>query len=298
MPALLIGANLPDIDIISYAWGGLAALEFRRGLTHGPIGLVLLPWLLTAAFRFYHRLRFSSDTSEPPPAWGRLLLLSYLATLTHPLLDWCNTYGIRWLAPFSERWWYGDALFIVDPWVWVILSAGTVLSRAKAKTGRWWKTPATWSLYLFAAYAVAMGWISRWGRNAAVEAAAVASGERPHRVMASPVPLNPFQRLVVLEETERYRFGRFDLLPRASFVMESYAVDKNRSHVLAELASNTPQGRAFLSWARFPFYVVRSDRPMVYLVDARYSVDPEATFGAVAIVLPDLPTAPGARPSP
>ena len=41
--------------------------------------------------------------------------------LTHPVLDWLNNYGIRLLMPFSPRWFYGDAVFIIDPWLWLAL---------------------------------------------------------------------------------------------------------------------------------------------------------------------------------
>lgn len=298
MAVLLIGANAPDIDVLSYAWGGLAALEFRRGLTHGPLGLAILPLCLIAALWVYHRLRFRTNDSGPPPAWGRLLSMGYLAILTHPVLDWCNTYGMRWLMPFSHRWWYGDALFIVDPWVWAILSAGIFLSRAKSNTVPWWRMPATWALCLFGAYAAAMAGLSRLARESSLEVAKLSLAESPSRVMAAPVPLNPFRRLVVLETGEQYRFGTFDLLRRPSFALENYEVEKNAEHPLAQLAKNTPQGRAFLSWARFPFYVLRSDPPAVYIVDARYTVDPDAGFGSVAIPLPGPPTARGAQPSP
>ncbi len=30
-------------------------------------------------------------------------------------MDWLNSYGVRLLMPFSNRWFYGDALYIVDP---------------------------------------------------------------------------------------------------------------------------------------------------------------------------------------
>ena len=32
--------------------------------------------------------------------------------------------------PFSERWFYGDALFIIDPWLWLLLAAGVVIATA------------------------------------------------------------------------------------------------------------------------------------------------------------------------
>ena len=36
---------------------------------------------------------------------------------------------MRFLYPFDKRWFYGDTLFIVDPWVWLVLGAGVVLSQ-------------------------------------------------------------------------------------------------------------------------------------------------------------------------
>ena len=43
-PALIIGANLPDVDAACFFWlEGTEHLGFRRGITHGPPALVLLP---------------------------------------------------------------------------------------------------------------------------------------------------------------------------------------------------------------------------------------------------------------
>ncbi|MGE5198160.1 MAG: metal-dependent hydrolase, partial [Rhodospirillaceae bacterium] len=47
---------------------------------------------------------------------------------SHPFLDWLNNYGVRLLMPFSERWFYGDTLFIVDPWLWLILGGAVMLA--------------------------------------------------------------------------------------------------------------------------------------------------------------------------
>lgn len=47
MPALLIGANLPDVDVLAYLWGPDTALGFRRGWTHGVPALVVWPFILT-----------------------------------------------------------------------------------------------------------------------------------------------------------------------------------------------------------------------------------------------------------
>jgi inner membrane protein len=48
-----------------------------------------------------------------------LLLVTFLICATHPVLDWTNNYGIRPLLPWDGRWFYGDLVFIVDPWIWL-----------------------------------------------------------------------------------------------------------------------------------------------------------------------------------
>jgi inner membrane protein len=126
--ALIIGANLPDIDGLAYFWGGDAGLHFRRGWTHGLPAVLALPLILVGVLHVIGRLR---PGGLPPPRPRSLLLLSYLAVATHPLLDWLNTYGMRWLMPFNGRWFYGDSLFIIDPWIWLVLGGAVFLGHSK-----------------------------------------------------------------------------------------------------------------------------------------------------------------------
>ena len=128
IPALLLGANLPDVDVLAYLNSPLAALAFRRGWTHGPLGLLVLSALLAALLAGLDRLRRKDDDS-PPAAFGPLFLVILAAALTHPVLDFLNNYGVRWLMPVDRSWYYGDALFIVDPWVWAALLVGIFWSR-------------------------------------------------------------------------------------------------------------------------------------------------------------------------
>ena len=126
---LLIGANLPDVDGFTYAFSdGPTALAFRRGWTHGALAMAVLPVLLAATMVGWDRavrrrpekargqvLRTCTRRSSKDPArFQALLLPAFAAVLSHPLLDFFNTYGVRFLYPFSRRWFYGDTLFIVD----------------------------------------------------------------------------------------------------------------------------------------------------------------------------------------
>ncbi len=131
---LIIGANLPDIDGVMSFFGSDASLYYRRGYTHGILAQLLLPILLTAgilAFDRWVRRRRNSAGSPAKPL--QILLLSYLGVISHPLLDWLNTYGVRLLMPFSGRWFYGDTLFIVDAWLWLLMSVTVVLAYSQTR---------------------------------------------------------------------------------------------------------------------------------------------------------------------
>ena len=128
--ALVIGANAPDIDVLASFAGSYAALALRRGWTHGVLAIVVLPFMVTGLLLLWDRMRPGRAERAPARA-GPLLALAALAVLTHPTLDWLNNYGMRWLMPFDGRWSYGDALFIVDPWVWLALGGVLFLGRSR-----------------------------------------------------------------------------------------------------------------------------------------------------------------------
>ena len=143
--ALVLGANAPDIDVLVSFAGEYMSLAHRRGWTHGILAWLVLPCLLTALLLAWDRLVRQKRVPRDTPANGMtLLMLSTLAVLSHPALDWLNNYGIRLLMPFDGRWFYGDALFIVDPWVWLMLGGACFLVWSRG-------TPSL------------LGWLSLWG---------------------------------------------------------------------------------------------------------------------------------------
>lgn len=134
-PALILGANAPDIDAVTMFVSRDLSLGFRRGWTHGVLAMAVLPVVLTLALLLLDRAVARWRGRKPQARAGPLLALAALAVWSHPVLDWLNTYGVRFLMPFDGTWFYGDALFVVDPWVWLLLGASVVLARSTSRVG-------------------------------------------------------------------------------------------------------------------------------------------------------------------
>ena len=131
--ALLVGSLFPDVDAFANFFGSDTSLGFRRGWTHGIPALIVFSLATTGLLLFIDRSRAKSERAFPR-AWP-LLSLSLLAFFLHPALDWLNTYGTRWLMPWDGRWFYGDALVVVDPWIWLVLGGTVFLGHSRTRWG-------------------------------------------------------------------------------------------------------------------------------------------------------------------
>jgi inner membrane protein len=271
---LALAANVPDVDALAYLWDPVTALGFRRGWTHGVLALALWPFALTGLLLAWDRwVRRRRDPAAVPADARGLLLLAAVGVLSHPLLDLLNTYGVRLLMPFSGRWFYGDTLFIVDPWVWLALLAGIIAARVNDRAGEAaWARPAQAVLAMVAAYIGLMavsGRVVRW----ALERTTVRGGHAVAEAMVGPAPVNPFRRQVVLRLPDAYAVGEADLLRGRLFSPAWRRIPSGAATARARAAAATDVGRTFLSWARFPYFVDGADCPTghVCIRDARYA---------------------------
>lgn len=287
MPALILAANLPDVDAPCAVFG-IESLALRRGLSHGPIALVILPLLLAGAlwgFDRWQARRGKRPDKRLPVDFKWLLALCYLGTLTHPLFDWFNNYGIRLLEPFSSQWFYGDTLFIIDPWIIAMLGAGVWFSLRRERAGMY---ETTWP-----AYGALLGLIAYVSLNLGISRLAIwdASLTEPYPqvAVANAVPFAFWRREVIWRSAGK--FGSYAWGPTAPTRVWSDPLPTNMSDPrIAEWAKSDPAAMAFLFWSRMPIAELHPDH--IVLRDQRFMDPRTARQFSVTLRKPDTASYP------
>jgi inner membrane protein len=259
---LVIANNLPDIDVAVFATNTLA-MSFRRGWTHGVLAQATLPIALTGAMLVYDRYRNRTSPDDRVDA-KQILLLSYIGVLVHVLMDFTNSYGVRLLMPFSERWFYGDALYIVDPWLYLALGLGWWLAKKHTR-------PARIGVTIAAIYVAAMLLSNVIARREVASGLARAGQPANTRFMVTPVVVNPFKREVVIDLGDRYEKGTLWFDPLPHFRPGGFGIQKGIDQPAVQPALQADRARAFLGWSRFPFVQVNPSDGSVWLNDYRYA---------------------------
>ncbi len=266
----MLAANLPDIDVV-FGWAPWEPLATHRGFTHGLVGGVLvLPPLLAGLLWLLDRWqvrrgRISADA--PPLRFGWLLALSFIAALTHPLLDLQNIYAVQLLSPFSDRWFHTDGLFIISPWLLALLGGGIWAARRKA-SGK----PAIVALAASALFIAANIGISALAWQAPSTDAPYAN---PDRVFAAPELLAFWRRDVVWRQGGAITFGTYDPLQRHTSLIGfgKPVPDAMADPRAVKAAQATPPVRRFLAWSQLPMARIEADGPCskVTFGDARFT---------------------------
>ncbi|MET0280320.1 MAG: metal-dependent hydrolase [Steroidobacteraceae bacterium] len=127
-----VASNLPDVDILWTLQGvrtdPLVYLLHHRGHTHTLLGCLGLLLLLQASTLLWLRWRGRKASSRDRWMLGAV---SALGLLLHLGMDALNSYGVHPFWPFDNRWYYGDAVFIVEPLYWLAAIPGLFLLRTR-----------------------------------------------------------------------------------------------------------------------------------------------------------------------
>jgi inner membrane protein len=250
---LMIAANIPDVDVLVFATD-TPSVSFRRGWTHGVAAQAILPLVLAAVVFLIARSRRTRGNELAPGGpgvhFGWLLALAYLGTYSHVFLDYLNNYGVRLLAPVDWRWFYGDAVFIIDIWLWLALGGGVWLARRSGRT-----TPARAALVFAASYVFAMLASTAAARNAVANAWFEVGGTAPRAMMVGPLPVTPFSRQVIIDAGSYYQAGLFSWTD-GTMSLSREQIPKNDGIPEVQHARDDPRVSGFLVWSRFPYWEV------------------------------------------
>jgi len=291
MPTLIIAANIPDIDAVATLLGGHQHLAIRRGITHGPIAMVVLPLLLWGIMLWFDRWqtrRGKRPDNRLPIHKGWLLALAYIGCLSHPLFDWFNSYGVRLLEPFSSQWFYGDTIFIIDIWLWAALIAAVSMSLRRERKGEAnWRVPAIGGFVAICAYVYANGLITSKAEATTVQALQTKYSIGPTLVVANPVPIQFWKREILWRDRTSYGSGSYDLfssrldlpeIPLHALCMPALCPSPkliSNQHnfnepVWSDFAKSTdPSISAYLFWSRMPVIEVNDSKKS--LSDQRFT---------------------------
>lgn len=188
-------ALFPDIDFALRLFGTLTYLNQHQGITHSLLMLPLWTPLLALLFALLAGRRGD---------WRLFLAPVALGLLAHIAGDVITAFGLQAFAPLSPARYALPLVFVIDPVVTLLLTAGLLLAlragRAAAVAG-------------LLAVLVYVGFLSLQQRNALDVARqhAEALGLPSASVSALPQPFSPFNWMLVVEDGDTWHVARVNL---------------------------------------------------------------------------------------
>jgi inner membrane protein len=285
---ILVGANLPDIDVLTALGGRINYLHFHRHLTHS---LAALPFVALAAVAIV-RLAV-----RKPIAWRGAYLAALLAVASHLVLDSTNIYGIRLLLPFSQAWQSLDITGVVDLWILAACAlglaapvlanlVGSEIASGAARTrnrGRGW----AWVVIGF----VSLYSVARYGLHArAVQALSsrLYLEAVPLRVAALPTAVNPLKWRGLVETDDGIAVQDIDLGGDPASARPTL-YHKPEADPVIDAARRSPVFQQFLQFSQWPLWRVtpfpaRENARLVEIFDMRFGTPNEPGFMVRAVV--------------
>ena len=129
-PMLLVSGLAADLDWLTYAGGARDFLAGHRTATHSIVGTIVIAGITATLFTIFSRRLASHDhplgaasTGAVHVSFLRACAVCAVGAATHVILDLTNSYGIKLLWPFQQKWYALDLAGSVDPLLLVILGA-------------------------------------------------------------------------------------------------------------------------------------------------------------------------------
>lgn len=161
--------NAPDLDFVyvGLTGGKLGYLLHHRGHTHTLAAVLPLALLCLGLVSLIFRKAKGRLTAAD---YGHLAVIALLGGVLHVLMDFGNNYGVHPFWPVHDGWFYGDAIFIIEPWLMVITTGmalgvsrsrvlrGVLCAGLIALLGLAWSSPLAGVWLASALTLAALGW--------------------------------------------------------------------------------------------------------------------------------------------
>jgi inner membrane protein len=275
---MVLAANIPDCDALSWFAGGAAYIHYHRNITHSLLAAPLMALLAVAVVRLFGGREIR---------WLNAWLIALLAVASHLILDLTNVYGVRLLLPFSGQWFHWDVTPVVDLAIWAVLLLGVAAPalarlvgseigerRSDGGNAGW----AVTALFLFCSYDYGRSILH--DRAIAILDAHTYNGLAARRVGAFPAQ-NPLLWTGVAELSNAFVEVPVDLRGEFHASDEQTWLKPPRTPAL-EAALRTFPFQRLLEFVQWPLWTVRSKD--VTLVDLRFGTPRDALFAATATV--------------
>lgn len=137
---MLIGSEMPDLDILFRIGSSVAYLLNHRGVSHSlPVVLAMSAMLACYLRRFHY----------PKASFRRLFGWGTLAGLLHIFVDALNTWGTQIWFPFSDKWVTWDILPFIDPLLILLCGVCIAAGRLQVQDSRRYAVVALLLLTLY-----------------------------------------------------------------------------------------------------------------------------------------------------
>ena len=281
---MVLAANAPDVDVISWFWGRATWLHWHRNITHSLTGLPVMALLSVAVVALCTRGKVR---------WMPAFLIAVIGVASHLLLDLTNVYGVRLLLPFSGHWSHLDLTPVVDFSIWTILLLGVAapaLSRlVGSEIGETGNTRgnAGWAiaaLLLFTAYDYTRSVFH--AHAVEIVDSRLYKKLAPRRVGAFP-SANPLVWRGVAELSYGYVDVPVDL--RTAFrPQDAITYDKPPRTPAMRAAIDTYPFQMLLEFVQYPLWVQQppdsSGVTKIELLDLRFGTPTQSGFAATAMI--------------
>lgn len=212
-----IVATIPDLDVILVPfYDNLERISIHRGYSHSIVFTIIAA--LGIAF-LLKRMKSFEDISFQRTWW-----FSWLALITHLLLDTFTSYGTQLFLPFSNYRASFDSVNIVDPLYTVPLLVGLFLSLYWFKQAPNRSKYTAWALVLSTAYLLGT-LVVKQSVNRQVEQNLLAQSIAYESLKTVPVAFGSVNWYGVAKSKDSLYLGQYSILERNEVKFEAFPIN-------------------------------------------------------------------------